>query len=105
LTTAVNIVSLQSTTNKKQERGQQEMDGREAADRIREQTDIIYEALDGIKRVLKEFPGAYERAERYWLAHIDGALENRGGWLGGSMISAEDTIRELEESEDEEGER
>ena len=29
--------------------------------------------------------------------HIDGALENRGHWLGGSMISYIDTIEALEE--------
>jgi hypothetical protein len=38
-------------------------------------------------------------AERYWLAHIDGALFNRSGVLGGSFITAADTLEELEEGE------
>ena len=39
------------------------------------------------------------------MAHIDGALENREGWLGGSMISFEDTVNAVEEmDEDEDGE-
>lgn len=31
------------------------------------------------------------------MAHIDGALENRGQWLGGSMVSYIGTIEALEE--------
>ena len=36
------------------------------------------------------------------MAHIDGALLNRKGWLGGSFISLGDTLARLEEEEDEE---
>ena len=35
---------------------------------------------------------AYSRAKSYWLAHILGALTGRG-----SMVTAEDTINEMEE--------
>jgi hypothetical protein len=47
----------------------------------------------------REFVEAIKRAERYWLAHIDGALFNRSGVLGGSFITAADTLEELEEGE------
>ena len=36
------------------------------------------------------------------MAHIDGALENREGWLGGgSLISFEDTVNAVEEMDEE----
>ncbi len=59
----------------------------------------IYERLDCIRELLREVDGSLaNRAERYWLAHIDGALFNRSG-LGGSLITAADTLEELEEGE------
>ncbi len=75
----------------------------EAIERLEELKDVIYEALDEMGEILREVaPSEYRRAERYWLAHIDGALENRGGWLGGSFISFADTLTAIEEKEDEE---
>lgn len=60
----------------------------------------IYERLDCIRELLREVDGSLaNRAERYWLAHIDGALFNRSGVLGGSFITAADTLEELEEGE------
>jgi len=71
---------------------------REAIERLEELKEIIYEALNEMGEILREVaPDEYEVAERYWLAHIDGALENRGFWLGRSMISYFDTIEALEE--------
>lgn len=59
----------------------------------------IYERLDCIRELLWEVDDSLaDRAERYWLAHIDGALFNRSG-LGGSLITAADTLEELEEGE------
>ena len=56
----------------------------------------IYEKLDEIRELLKQVGGGLaDRAEMYWLAHIDGALENRGFHLGGSFISLKDTLEEL----------
>ncbi len=76
---------------------------REAIDRLEELKETIYEALDEMGEILRNVaPGEYEAAERYWLAHIDGALENRGAWLGGSVISYIDTIGALEEMAEEE---
>jgi len=79
---------------------------REAIERLEELKETIYEALDEIKDVLREVaPEELERAEVYWLAHIDGALENRGRWLGKSLISYTDTIYALEEMMEMEEER
>ena len=65
----------------------------------------IYNTLDEMKDILREVaPEELERAKIYWMAHIDGALLNRKGWMGISFISLEDTITALEreEVEDEE---
>lgn len=71
---------------------------REAIERLEELKETIYEALNEMGEILREVaPHVYEVAERYWLAHIDGALENRGCWLGRSVVSYVDTIEELEE--------
>jgi len=78
------------------------MDKYEAVDRLRELAEEMYEAMDEMKQILSEVaPGELERARSYWMAHIDGALENREGWLGGSMISFEDTVNAVEEMDEE----
>ena len=60
----------------------------------------IYERLDCIRELLWEVDGSLaNRAESYWLAHIDGALLNRSG-VGGSFITAADTLEELKEGEE-----
>jgi len=79
----------------------------EAAERLREIADEIYDKLDDMEYILGEVaPEELERAEVYWMAHIDGALLGIKGWMGGSFISLEDTLAALEEeeAEDEEGE-
>lgn len=72
---------------------------REAMERLEELKETIYEAMDEMEEILREVaPDVYPIAKSYWLAHIDGALENRGQWLGeASLISYIDTIDELEE--------
>ena len=77
----------------------------EAINRLEELKEQIYEALEEMEDIISETaPEEYERAKHYWIAHIDGALENRGGWLGGSLISFADTLEAIEEKEDEEDE-
>ena len=79
---------------------------REAIERLEELKETIYEALNEMEEILREVaPDEYETAERYWLAHIDGALENRGLWLGESLVSYIDTIEALEEMMEMEEER
>ena len=75
----------------------------EAIWRLEELADEIYDKLDEMEDILEEVaPEELERARVYWMAHIDGALFNRKGWLGRSLISLEDTLAALEEVEDEE---
>ena len=72
----------------------------EAAERLWEIAEEIYDKLDEVENILKEVaPEELERAKLYWMAHIDGALLSRQGWLGGSFISLEDTLEALEEEE------
>lgn len=79
------------------------MDKLEAAERLRELADQIYCALEDMRGILMEVaPRELLRAELYWMAHIDGALENRNGVLGGSFVSLIDTLEELEKEKHEE---
>ena len=77
---------------------------REAIERLEELKETIYEALNEMEEILKKVaPDVYAMTKSYWLPHIDGALENRGNWLGeASLVSYIDTILMLEELELEE---
>jgi ribosomal protein S2 len=103
---------------------QKEMEDREA---LRANVEEKLERLDEIKGEIKELVDEagdlvreaardvengiiFRRAESYWLAHIESALDNEGRWLGGSMTKMQDTIDELREAikpeeDDEEGEK
>ena len=68
----------------------------EAALRLWELADEIYERLDDMEYILEEVaPEELERAKVYWMAHIDGALLNVKGWARGSFISLQDTLDAL----------
>ena len=58
----------------------------------------ILDLIDRAKGALKKggFTGALMRAESYWMAHVIGAVSNDHGYLGGSLISLQDTIDEIE---------
>ena len=69
-------------------KNEKEMTRIEAARRLRELAEEIYDTLAEMEDILEEVaPEELERAEVYWMAHIDGALLSRKGWLGGSVIS------------------
>ena len=73
----------------------------EAVRRLRELAYEIYDTLGEMEYILGEVaPEELERAEVYWMAHIDGALLNLKGWMGGSLISLVDTLTVLEEGEE-----
>ena len=77
----------------------------EAAWRLEEIAYEIYNRLNEAEDILREVaPDELELAKAYWMAHIDGALFNIKGWIGGSSVNLEDTITSLleEEVEDEE---
>ncbi len=76
---------------------------REAIKRLDELKEALYEALNEMEEVLRGVaPEVYAMSKSYWLPLIDGALENRGNWLGGSTVSYIDAILALEELELEE---
>lgn len=63
---------------------------------INETKDRLYEIE---KELEKEDEHEYERAKAYWIAHIRMALDNDHGYLGGSMVTAEDTLSSLYDEE------
>ncbi len=81
------------------------LDPDEARSRLEELAERIYDTLDRMEEVLEAagLDGALDQARAYWMAHIDGALLNRRGLLGGSFISLADTLEELEGDEEDEG--
>ena len=73
----------------------------EAARRLEEIAYEIYDQLEEMEDILREVaPEELESARVYWMAHIDGALLNLQGWMGGSFISLGDTLVNLEEEEE-----
>lgn len=73
---------------------------------IDELTEIQAEILDALERaeqLLRQggFEGALMRAKSYWLAHAKCAITKNHGYLGGSLITMEDTLLELQNGEEE----
>lgn len=66
----------------------------EAIDRLNEIKDEIAELIAEARVLLRGTPEAH-RAEAYWLAHIRCALDSDHGYLGGSMVTMQDTIDAL----------
>ena len=78
------------------------MTKKEAARRLEEIVDEIYDKLEEMEDILREVaPEELTRVRTYWMAHIDGALLNRNG-VGRSLINLEDTLTNLELEEEEE---
>ena len=76
------------------------MTRKEAAEELRALAYEIYDTLKEMEDILREVaPEELERAEAYWMTHIDGALLNRKGWMRRSLISLKDTLTALEEEE------
>ena len=70
----------------------------EAARRLRELAHEIYDTLEEMEDILREVaPEELETARAYWMGHIDGALLNIKGQIGGSFTSLGDTLTILEE--------
>jgi len=68
----------------------------DAAYEIEELAEGMYELLEQMKNILREVdPEEAYRAESYWMSHIDGALFNRSQILGGSFVSAQETLDSL----------
>jgi hypothetical protein len=74
------------------------MDRTEAAEILLDAKEAIEEALEQARTALRavddDFP--FQQADAYWLAHIRTALDREHGYLGGSMVTMQDTINALQ---------
>ena len=79
------------------------MEAGEVVSRLEEIRDKMLELLEEAMDLIAETDrGAAQQARYYWYAHIKGALTHDHEFLGGSMITMEDTIERLENPEEEE---
>lgn len=67
---------------------------------LAEQLDDLVREIRGVLRGTDE----EDRAQRTWLANIECSLNNNHGWLGGSMVTMQDTIDALNDEDNEEDE-
>ena len=77
-------------------------DRQEIVDELGEIQSQILELVEQARALLRnnEYQGALMRAEAYWIAHVTTAISNNHGYLGGSTVSLQDTIEEIENDED-----
>jgi hypothetical protein len=61
------------------------------------------ELIDELTEIQAEILDALLRAKSYWLAHAKMAITRQHEYLGGSMVTMEDTIEEIRNAEDDEG--
>ena len=75
----------------------------ELADELVEIQQEMLELLDRARQLLHAAPNmTRQRAEAYWLPHATMALTNDHGYLGGSMVTMQNTITELAEANEDE---
>jgi len=79
------------------------MQNAETIERLIEIKEQMLELLDEAKDLLPEGM-TKERARCYWYAHIKTALLKEHEYLGGSLVTMDDTINELEEESEENAE-
>ena len=90
------------------------VNGMSDADMLREysENDNIVEELEYIQEQMLDLLGQaegllhgtseYDSAKAYWLAHVETALSNDHGYLGGSMTTMQDTIDALRDGGEDE---
>lgn len=74
---------------------------KEKAERLQEIKEQMLELLDEAKELIPEGM-TKERAKCYWYAHIKTAILKEHEYLGGSMVTMEETIEEILEEHSEE---
>ena len=76
-------------------------DRQEIVDELAEIQSQILELVEQARALLRnnEYQGALARAESYWIAHVTTAISNNHGYLGKSMVSLQDTIDEIKDTE------
>jgi hypothetical protein len=72
------------------------MQNAETIERLNEIKEQMLELLEEAKDLLPEGM-TKERAKSYWYAHIKTAILKEHEFLGGSLVTIDDTISELEE--------
>lgn len=74
----------------------------EIVDELGEIQSQILELVDQARGLLRrnDLQGALMRAESYWIAHVITAVSNDHGYLGGSMVSLQNTIDEIKNDDD-----
>jgi hypothetical protein len=77
------------------------MDRDEVIGVLQDAKQTIEDALKDARTALRDLDDAftYEQAQAYWLAHIQTALDRDHGYLGGSMVTMQDTIDALENTD------
>ena len=77
-------------------------DRQEIVDELGEIQSQILELVEQARALLRrnELQGALMRAESYWIAHVITAVSNDHGYLGGSMVSLQNTIDEIKNDDD-----
>ena len=78
------------------------MDRTEAAEILMDAKETIEEALEQARTALRALDDdfAFQQADAYWLAHIRTALDREHGYMGGSMVTMQDTIYALDGAEE-----
>ena len=79
------------------------MDKTEITEKLTEIKEQMLELLDEAKNLIPEGI-TKERAKCYWYTHIKTALLKEHEYLGGSLVTMDDTINEISEEESEEEE-
>lgn len=75
----------------------------EITERLQEIKEQMLELLDEAKEIIPEGM-TKERAKCYWYAHIKTALLKEHEFLGGSLVTMDDTINEIDEESEENAE-
>lgn len=61
----------------------------------------MIELMEEARRLIQREGGiTWERAKSYWLGHIEQALSKETRYVGSSMFTMEDTLRELDPGDD-----
>ena len=77
-------------------------DRQEIVDELGDIQSQILELVEQARALLRRngLQGALMRAESYWIAHVITAVSNDHGYLGGSMVSLQNTIDEIKNDDD-----
>lgn len=70
-------------------------------DRLREIQEEVEELVGEAMACIRAAGGSTAQADAYWKPHIIGAIRNDHEYLGGSMVTMQDTIEELESHDEE----